>query len=143
MNDTAALVINTLAEKLGVTAEHLWGVLVKQALISGLCGLVGFIASVGALWWAAAWIRSKTSVARNEDRWGPPAPEGWGKRHAAAGPQPCDAGPEWGTGGAIVAWVVWGLMAFLTLLEAENALPLAISAFVNPEYWALQQVLHP
>lgn len=40
MNDKVLEALQTLAEKLGVTAEHLWGVLLKQAPIDGTIFLV-------------------------------------------------------------------------------------------------------
>ena len=36
MNDQTLELIRDLAEKLGTTTEHLWGVLVTQAYISGV-----------------------------------------------------------------------------------------------------------
>lgn len=40
MDDKYRQLIEDMAAKLGVTAEHLWGVLVKQAPISGAVDLV-------------------------------------------------------------------------------------------------------
>lgn len=40
MNDKIAELLEKLAVKLGTTAEHLWGVLVKQAHIEGMTSVI-------------------------------------------------------------------------------------------------------
>lgn len=41
MNEATQKMIEELATKLGVTAEHLWGVLCRQAPTSAVVGLAG------------------------------------------------------------------------------------------------------
>ncbi len=51
MDEKTVAIIERLAEKLGVTAEYLWGVLVTQAPISSVTGL----AIIAVLWAAIAY----------------------------------------------------------------------------------------
>ena len=44
MNDQTVQLLRELAEKFGTTTEHLWGVLIKQAYISGVGDLITSIA---------------------------------------------------------------------------------------------------
>lgn len=43
MNEQTQKLIEQLAQKLGTTAEHLWGVLVRQAPVSGVTHIVCWI----------------------------------------------------------------------------------------------------
>jgi hypothetical protein len=55
--------IRDLAEKLGTTTEHLWGVLVHQAMIAGLVEIIVMAAWVLALFVVFRILRSNTSLA--------------------------------------------------------------------------------
>lgn len=52
MNNDVGELILELAERLGTTGEHLWGVLVRQAPISGAIDLTVMAAWVLAVAWA-------------------------------------------------------------------------------------------
>lgn len=54
MNEKILEALQTLAAKLGVTAEHLWGVLIKQAPIDGT---IDFIACVSLVYFNVAFLR--------------------------------------------------------------------------------------
>ncbi len=47
MDEQIEKLLRELAEKLGTTAEHLWGVLMRQAPISGVIGILVFVLN----WW--------------------------------------------------------------------------------------------
>ena len=49
MNDQTLELIRDLAEKLGTTTEHLWGVLMTQAFISGIGDVIFWRFSDSAL----------------------------------------------------------------------------------------------
>jgi hypothetical protein len=111
MNDSTQQLIRELAEKLGTTAEHLWGVLVRQAPISGTLGLLGIAALLGFVY--IAWKRL-TKI--DFTKW--------------------DHDLAKGTmyGGLLIATVI----ALLSLLLLA---PLYVAGILNPEYWALRQIL--
>lgn len=116
MNETTATLIETMAAKLGTTAEYLWGVLVKQAPISSACA----IASIA--FWAVAmallyrWIRVNTKKDENGDaRW-------------------CDEA-------CAFAWALWAIVLGVMILRAGVCMTNITTGFLNPEYWALKQLL--
>ena len=111
MNEATTKLIGELAAKLGVTVDHLWGVLVRQAPISGVCDVLVIIAWIVGLAWGLRRVRSKTTD------------------------------PKCGYDGAEFAWVVWGIAAALAIYVVSVAFSEIVASFVNPEYWALKQVL--
>ena len=122
MDDKTLQALTGLAAKLGTTAEYLWGVLLKQAPITGAVEIF-----VMATWCAAAvcllrLVRRKTTK--------PPATE----------VERCTRA-EWAEEGACLAWVLSGFFCLITALVVSGGLSSAIAALVNPEYWALRQIL--
>lgn len=59
MNEQTQQLIEKLAEKLGTTAEHLWGALIKQAPISSTVDLISIAICAAALVAAFNIIKSK------------------------------------------------------------------------------------
>lgn len=118
MNDKTVLLLSTLAEKLGVTAEFLWAALLRQAPVTGTVDLVLMVTMV-ALW--AIWVRKayREHVRYNTEG----ERDGWGRDTLA------------------FAWLSVGLLFLLVLCFVGSLLSLAIAAFFNPEYWALRQIL--
>ena len=116
MNEATTKLVEELASKLGTTAEHLWGVLVRQAPISGVCDALAIVAWIIGLAWALRLVRSKTK-------------------------EPEDGYAEWTGEGAFFAWLVWGLTAAFAMLVAGANLGCIVASIVNPEYWALKQVM--
>ncbi len=51
MNEQTTQLLQSLADKLGTTAEHLWAVLVRQAPINGVVTLVQFALLGAYLYW--------------------------------------------------------------------------------------------
>lgn len=106
-------VLKELAEKLGVTVEYLWGVLIKQAPLSGIADIIQYI-----LLGIATWIFVKMSVRFHhkiqEKNW-----------DEMAYVLPGYIG--------IVIGVFW--------IAAFFCFPNTIWAFFNPEYWALKEIL--
>lgn len=54
--------LERIATKLGTTAEHLWGVMVKQAPISGITDLISIVVLIAAafLWCKTVHRKTKT-----------------------------------------------------------------------------------
>lgn len=124
MDDKTLQALTALANKLGTTAEYLWGVLVHQAPITGAINLLMIAALVvGAATWARFVARK---VVPPKETPGQP----W---------QPA----EWSDDAAIFfACASAAVLAFAAAVSVIWGLGDAVSAMVNPEYWALKQVLH-
>ena len=122
MNDKTEALIRELAEKLGTSGEHLWGVLVRQAPITGAIDLLVIVAWAFAVVWVFCLVRAKT---------------------AKPMPTEADSYPraEWYDEGAFMAWALWAVMAMMVAVIGGVSLSETIGALVNPEYWALKQVL--
>jgi hypothetical protein len=116
MNEATTKLVEELAAKLGTTAEHLWGVLVRQAPISGVCDALVIVAWIIGLAWALRLVRSKTE-------------------------KPKTGYAEWGEEGALLAWLVWGITAAFVMIVAGACFADIVASLVNPEYWALKQVM--
>lgn len=112
MNEQTLQLIEKIALKLGTTAEHLWGVLVRQAPISGAIGLACDVALILALY--AMW---KKLLTVDFDNWN------WDS----------DFGKSVMYGGLAIATTI-------LLVYAFGKLPTEIAGFINPEYWALKQI---
>lgn len=112
MDEKYAQLIETIATKLGTTAEHLWGVLVRQAPISGVTNLVLCIIVVVILWKLITFVNHKT-INKNADWY-------------------YDALPVWFGVGVVTVVVSIGILVNI---------PKIIYALANPEYWALKEIL--
>ena len=116
MNEKTEQLVRELAEKLGTTIEHLWSVLVRHAVIQSIVGLViiaGLII-VGTLW-TRFLLKSTTS---EDPRW------------------PFDDEIP-----AILIWAITSLGWLVIVIVVLEKLPVEITALMNPEYWALKQLL--
>ena len=122
MDEKTLEVIQALADKLGTTAEHLWGVLVTQAPITGSVDLV---VCIGMAWATVVWVKTvcrKTNAPPKTDE----------DRYPSA---------DWRGEGAFVAWISVFIAASATAWTIAANASLIVAAFVNPEYWALRQLL--
>lgn len=111
MNEGTQQLIRELAEKFGTTAEHLWGVLIRQAPISGVIGL-----ALDALLLWLVYFAWKNLGNIKFDKWD----EDFGKGMLYSG--------------LIVA-------SALVLIGVAVYFPVQLSGIINPEYWALKQIL--
>ncbi len=123
MNDKTLELINSLADKFGITAEYLWSVLIKQAPISAAINITTSIVLVTVWFVAYRIVKRKTTPpeATQEDRY-PVA--------------------EWCGEDAILAWPIIALAALFVFIMSVVALYDSIHALTNPEYWALTQILN-
>lgn len=122
MDEKTLQALTALANKLGTTAEYLWGVLVKQAPITGVIDLVLMAALVLLTVMWCRFVMRKTTAPKptEEDRY----------PHA-----------DWEEEDAIAAWLSAGVLVSFTVLIVMLHLATAMTALVNPEYWALRQIL--
>lgn len=114
MDDKTLQALTALANKLGTTAEYLWGVLLKQAPITGGLSLLMMAAWVVVCVLLVRYVRSKTRGERPE----------WDDETARA-----------------FAWTGVGMVCAVAALVVSIELGGAVTAIVNPEYWALRQIL--
>lgn len=122
MDEKYQALIEALANKLGTTAEHLWGVLVRQAPISGVVDLVLCIVIATVTVWFVSLVKHKTTAPAATDEY----------RHPRA---------EWQEEAAFLAWAVAliaGVFALVCVICSAEGIA---AAFANPEYWALKQLV--
>jgi uncharacterized membrane protein len=121
MDDKTLQALTALATKLGTTAEYLWGVLLKQAPITGLVHLALLTSLVVmAVWWTRVVIDKTTEREVN------------GFSYPRA---------EWQDEEALAGWLSVAAFAFLAFLFVITNLADTVAALLNPEYWALKQIL--
>ncbi len=114
--------LEALAEKLGTTLEHLWEVLIRQALVEGAYALVlavfGMAALGGLIYACVLGVRAGRRLAEKED-----------DTFYLHGSQ--------AVGGVLL--LLFGAMV-LDIFVLRN-IHTALICFINPEYWAIREVL--
>lgn len=123
MNETTDKLIRDLAEKLGTTADHLWGVLCRQATISGVTNLLVIGAWTALIVWGFKFVIRKTTVPQKTEE----------NRYPES---------EWCEDGKVIAWLILGAATIVTALFVGSNLELIVGSLMNPEYWALKQIIH-
>jgi hypothetical protein len=122
MNETTEKLIRELAEKLGTTTEHLWGILLKQAPISASIDTLIALIMLAILWMGYAFVSKKTKVPEKTDHY---------KSLYA----------EWDGECAFAAWLALAAYGFLTICITFCSITSVVTALANPEYWALKQLI--
>lgn len=122
MNQETLTALTALANKLGTTAEYLWCVLLKQAPITGAIDLTILVTLGIATFLVGKFLYKKTS--RPKPTRDSPYPQA-----------------EWTEGDAAIPWAVFLVLALFVVIFIATNLTLAISALINPDYWALKQIL--
>lgn len=107
MNESTEILIRELAEKLGTTAEHLWGVMVAQALVNA--SITAII--ITALMIATGFFYKKLPKFDDDN------------------------------GITIFLWGAWGWLAVISFISFMVEVPMIVTGFLNPEFWALKQLL--
>lgn len=123
MDDKTLQALTLLAEKLSTTTEHLWAVLIRQAYIDGWLTIASLIVLTILCVVMLRFVIRKTTAPGTKDKYGMPLKA------------------EWYEEGAFAAWTVAGIASTIVILLVIEGLPTAISALINPEYWALKQIL--
>lgn len=121
MEERYLKVIETLSAKLGTTAEHLWGVLIKQAAISGTVDLVLCLSLIALSTGLVTLVHRKTLV---------PEPTKGNKYPSA----------EWGEDATVFGVCVTVFVVIVTFFFTLGNVDDIVTAFANPEYWALHQL---
>lgn len=114
MNEQTQQLIEKLAEKLGTTAEHLWAVLVRQAPITSTTEAIALCIYAAVMVWGYRLVREKT---KNDGDWND------------------------NCGSIALPWIIWGVGTLILLIALCCSLSNIVAGFVNPEYWALKEIL--
>ena len=122
MDEKTLQALTGLANKLGITAEYLWGVLLRQAPLTGVINLMLIMAWViGAVVWCRFIVRKTTC------------------------PRPTDDGlyrrADWTGEAAFFGWASAVVVALIAGMAVSSSLVTTVAALANPEYWALRQIL--
>lgn len=113
MNTKIEEMLVDLAEKLGTTVEHLWEVLLKQSVISGVTDFfVWVIFFLTCCVFSFLLLRNWKQVIENNDGY---------------------EDPLWRFIPAVIAFV----LLFTGVFGFDNVL----TKIINPEYWALKEVM--
>lgn len=115
MNEQITELLLNLATELGTTTELLWSVLLRQAAVSSAANLTSQLLIAGLL--ILALRKIKKINFKEIDRLTPEMP-------------------------AIFVWVLWLLAVFAWVIVFCGNLHMTIAGFLNPEYWALKEVLN-
>jgi hypothetical protein len=103
-------------EKLGGASEHIFKVMVDQALISGITDVLTCIALVFICIKSFNFVEKKTKS--NDGYSG-----------------------EWSDEGAFFAWAGLYIFLFVVTLTIICSVGTITAAFINPEYWAIMKLL--
>lgn len=112
--------LDALAEKLGVTAQYLWTVLLKQAHVEAVSSLCWAGAGLMALVGGVLGIRCALRMKKDKPSW---------------------TDREEMSEKAVTVLAVSIAATFIGLLGLILNLSWVITPWLNPEFWALQQVL--
>lgn len=119
MNDQAVKLIEELAKSLGTTSKYLWSILLKQAPISGAIDFLIFgCLSLGVyiIWRIHLILMSTPEDSHNS----------YYEEYEYAGII------------MVVFCAIYMIFWIISLISTINS----ITCFVNPEYWALEQILN-
>lgn len=111
MNQETIKLLETIAAKLGVTADMLWAALIKQAPISSTIDTILILLYFVIVGLVHRMIRRADVSKFDDDE---------SARTVVLG----------------CYWIVFGIAGFFLITQA----PLVIAGWFNPEYWALKQL---
>jgi len=113
-------IIDKLAEKLGVASEAIWSVLVKQAFVEGITSIFWAIIMYLSAFVFYIFVRNlfkEYSEAQKNN-------------------------PNEDYEGYVIAVIISGAMEIICLLVGLIQTVDAIHCLINPEYWALREILN-
>ena len=117
MNEQLQQALADLASSLGTTTEYLWGVLLKQAPIAGVSYVAGACIATAITVACFLTIRWSIRALRRDDY------------------------DHWDDVRPVMGLVLGCLFGLLAVAFAVGFATYAFTAFVNPEYWALKEIL--
>lgn len=121
------LVINNLAEKLGVAADKLYPMLIKQAYIDGIISLiwiaVGLLLLIGNLYLINRYYIQDIEVERHNYIERVKRSENWEEEHVAF-------------------WIISIITLLLGIIMSVGNVNNCITALNNPEWYAIKTILN-
>jgi hypothetical protein len=102
--------LEKLALKLGTTVQYIFSVYIKQAWISGVCNILQYILIVAGCY---VWWKYRETWWEPTKKW-----EEFNK----------------------LPWSLVGMVLGVLVIMAFFCIPNTITAFINPEYWALEKI---
>lgn len=122
MEDKAFEYIDAIAANLGVAAEHVYGALLKQAMVSGLISVLYIIICLAVSYVIIKILKTVYADVKAEEE--SLFVDGFGISLA-------------GVFAVIFGGIAIVIMFFVIMAEISNA----TTALLNPEYWALKEIL--
>jgi low temperature requirement protein LtrA len=115
MNDATIKLIEDMAMKLGTTVEHLWGVLVSQAVVSSVTrlGIFFILGFVCYLLFKHLFVRHTLKDYDDDEKMT-----------------------------LIAIRIGFGVAVIGVFVAAILIIPTIVTGFVNPEYWALERIVN-
>lgn len=114
--ETITKYIDQLAKSLNVASEHVYEALLKQAMVSGIIALVWAVVMLAATI-ALILVVRRAWIRAQED-------------------------PYFDSGDAAVVTGVNGVIIFLVVCFGLYTVEYGLTALLNPEYWAIKEVLN-
>lgn len=125
--DKLTTLLSQLAEKLGTNVAHLWDVLIRQAYVSATIELLWYLLIIFLCFYALWKLLSPTrTVAEGENK-------------VSLMGIFLKRDPDGGYHILAFFLVIIGSAFIIVLLHDVSSI---ITRFINPEYWALNQILH-
>lgn len=124
MNTELTTVLEQLANTLGTTTEYLWGVLIHQAYINGIINLIYYITIICAgigIFKLHIWLTHIHKDAREN-----------------SGYTNYDEYDELAPIIMIILAATWTILAITCIITIGDT----INSFIDPEYWALNNLLN-
>ena len=123
MEEKAFEYIDAIAANLGVAAEHVYGALLKQAMVSGVRSLVYIILCLAVVYMVIRMLKKVYTDVKDGNN-NSIFLDGWDI--SAAG---------------IIASFAGGIALFILFIAIIANISNASTALLNPEYWALKEIL--
>jgi hypothetical protein len=122
MNEQTTKVIEQLAQKLGTTTEYLWSVLLKQAPIDATVTLFQTLCVM--IFGLALWkIHKRLLKKESKDEYS----ETWYEKYEE---------------GAIIPMIIATIIFAILFIICFCCIDDIVNGYFNPEYWALERILH-
>lgn len=141
MNEQLIVALEALAAKLGTTAEYLWGILVRQAVLDGWIALVEclfYATIVGGVAWYYLRVGPRARKAWEEEARRMAKEIKQGQGYAS---WEMERDLEWASEEAhMFGTVVAILLAFVCFIALLVTAPTVFTAFLNPEYLAFKNI---
>ena len=124
MEEKAFEYIDSIATNLGVAAEHVYGALLKQAMVSGVRSVVYIILCLAVVYMVIRMLKKVYTDVKDGNN-NSIFLDGWDI--SAAG---------------IIASFAGGIALFILFIAIIANISNASTALLNPEYWALKEILN-